>query len=302
MRWQILHDDCNNYRGICVNSCLAKLFNSLLRNRLDAKCNSEQLISKYQISGKKGARTSDHLLVLKHIIDKYVKQGRSRLFVCFFDLRKAFDTVNRTRLFFDLLSQYNVGGNFLKIIQNIYSDNKMFIKLEKGLTQPFITASGVKQGCVLSPILFNLFINKLPESYSQDCDPVYVGDEAINCLMFADDCVVMSTSAQGLQKSIDCTVNFFTNLGLEVNKKKTQVMIFNPQGHGPKQFTGFSFMIGTSPLTIAEEYVYLGLLFRPSGSTTAGVQQLLSKANKAWFALSNQIYQNKNCPTKKLSS
>ena len=293
-------DDCNNYRGICVSSCLAKLFNTLLRNRLEEKCNKEQVISKYQISGKRGARTSDHLLVLKHIIDKYVKQQKTRLFVCFFDLRKAYDTVNRTKLFYDLLSQYNVGGNFLRVLQSIYTENKMFIKLESGLTQPFVTTSGVKQGCVLSPILFNLFINKLPECYSDDCDPVYMGNEAINCLMWADDCVVMSTSALGLQKSIDCTVNFFSSLGLQVNKKKTQVMIFNPQGHGAKQFKGYSFSIGTSPLTIADEYVYLGLVFKPSGSVTAAIQELHSKSNKAWFAISNIIYQNKKMSNKKV--
>ena len=58
-------------------------------------------------------------------------------------------------------------------------------------------------------------------------------------------------------------------------------------------------MIGTTPLTIADEYVYLGLVFKPSGSTTAAVQQLQSKASNAWFALSNQIYQNKKLSNKR---
>ena len=158
--------------------------------------------------------------MLKHLIDKYLRVGKTKLFVCFFDLRKAFDTVDRTRLFFDLLSQYRVGGKFLHVLQNIYTENKLFIKLEGGLTHPFTTTTGVKQGCVLSPILFNLFINKLPFCYDNKCDPVYLGNEAINCLMWADDCVVMSTSAKGLQTSINKTVNFFRELGLEVNTKK----------------------------------------------------------------------------------
>ena len=286
-------DDCNNFRGICVSSCVAKLFNTLLRNRLENKCNNERLISKFQISGKKGARTSDHLLVLKHIIDKYVKLGKTKLYVCYFDLRKAFDTVDRTRLFFDLLTQYKVGGKFLHILQNIYTDNQIFIKLEKGLTQPFITTAGVKQGCVLSPVLFNLFINKLPECYGTDCDPVYVGNEAINCLMWADDCVVMSTSIKGLQASINYTVNFFKDLGLDVNTKKTQVMIFNPQGHSAKQFNHLRFYIGDRVLTIADSYVYLGLVFKPSGAVSAAIQELHTKASKASFAISNTIYQNK---------
>ena len=292
-------DDCNNYRGICVSSCIAKLFNTLLRNRLEKKCSTSKLISKFQLSGKKNARTSDHLLVLKHIIDKYIKTNKSKLFVCFFDLRKAFDTVDRTKLFYNLLVQYNIGGKFLHILKNMYTDNKIFIKLNNGLTKPFVTTTGVKQGCVLSPILFNLFINKLPECFSSDCDPVYIENEAINCLMWADDCVVLSKSAQGLQLSINATVNFFKNLGLEVNSKKTQVMIFNPRGHSAKQFSSIKFYIENRELTIADSYVYLGLIFKPSGSVSAAIQELQIKASKAWFSISNTIYQNKKMSTSK---
>ena len=58
--------DPNNFRGIVVSSCLGKLFNSMLNHRLMEKCNSEKIIHRSQASGKKGARTDDHLLVLKH--------------------------------------------------------------------------------------------------------------------------------------------------------------------------------------------------------------------------------------------
>ena len=103
--------------------------------------------------------------------------------MCFFDLRKAFDTVCRVRLFHELLTKYGIGGNFLRVIENIYTNNKMYVKLESGLTDPFITTIGVKQGCVLSPILFNLFINRLPEVYDSQCDPVKIDGEDVHALM-----------------------------------------------------------------------------------------------------------------------
>ena len=213
--------DCNNFRGIAVSSCLGKLFNSLLRNRLERKCSPPTQLSCEQISGKSGARIADHILVFHHLINKYVKLGKKDLYVCFFDLKKAYDTVNRVQLFYNLMTQYRVGGQFLKILQNLYTDNEMYVKLDQGLTKPFITTKGVKQGCSISPLIFNLFIDKLPKMFDESCDGVLVNEKKLNCLMWADDCVVFSLSQKGLQKSIDKTVNFFTSLGLSVNPKKT---------------------------------------------------------------------------------
>ena len=98
----------------------------------------------------------------------------------------------------------------------------MFIKVDGGLSKPFVTTAGFKQGCVFSPLLFNLYINKLPTVYDSQCDPVYVGDSPVHCLMWADDCVVMSTSQAGLQRSISKTVNHFTAAGPECKHKETK--------------------------------------------------------------------------------
>jgi hypothetical protein len=85
----------------------------------------------------------------------------------------------------------------------------MFIKL----TQPCVTTTGLKQGCIFSPLLFNLYVNNLPTVYNPACDPVYLGSSAVHCLMWADDCVVMSSQV-GLQRAMDKTTNHFTSLGL----------------------------------------------------------------------------------------
>ena len=151
--------DVNNFRGMAFSSCLGRLFNSMMRIRLEQKCSS--FISNCQASGKQGAQTSDHLLVLKHIIHKYIKVKKQKLFVCFFDLKKAFDFVPRLQMLNKLMTEYNIGGQFLKILKNIYTDNEMFIKVNGGLTRQFVTTTGVKQGCVFSPMLFNLYIKKI---------------------------------------------------------------------------------------------------------------------------------------------
>ena len=176
-------NDPNNFRGISVSSCFGKLFNKMLQKRLEKLSQTKSLISATQGSGKKGSRTADHLMVVRFLVDKYVKKMGGKLFTCFVDLHKAFDTVSRIKLMHKLLSEYSIGGKFLTILQKMYHGNKVFIKLKNGLLQPFTTTIGVKQGCVFSPILFNLFIDKISTIFDESCAPVKLNNLNLSCLL-----------------------------------------------------------------------------------------------------------------------
>ena len=229
-------------------------------------------------------------MVIKYLIDKIVKTQKKKLFACFVDIKKAFDCTNRQLLFYKLLSEYKVGGNFLKLLQSMYDRHEVHVRLSEGLSQPILTTIGVKQGCGLSPLLFNIFINKLPEIYDQSCDPVKLGSSDLNCLLWADDLVILSTSGAGLQQSIEKTFSFYQNLGLEMNTKKTKVMVFNGGGRKCKEFL---FSAGDSEIEIVDSYQYLGIRFKPSGSMKLATDELYTKASRAWFAISNVLYQHK---------
>ena len=159
-------------------------------------------------------------MVVKYFIDKIVKNQKKKLFACFVDIKKAFDCTNRQLLFFKLLSEYGVGGNFLRLLQSLYDRHEVHVRLSEGLLQPISTTIGVKQGCGLSPLLFNLFINKLPDIFDHSCDPVKLGNLDVNSLLWADDLVILSSSSAGLQKSINKTFAFYQNLGLIIGTNK----------------------------------------------------------------------------------
>ena len=292
--------DPNNFRGLAVSSCLGKLFNKILQRRLDKLCKSSQLISDVQGSGKPGSRTCDHLLVLRCLFDKYVKHQGKHLYTCFDDLKKAFDTVPRVKLFYTLVKDYSIGGNFLKILQQIYSNNKIFIKLSDGLVHPFITTVGVKQGCVFSPVLFNLFINKICSIFDQTCDPVELNNFQTNCLLWADDLLLFSKTPSGLQNSINKMQSFYDSLGLTVNIKKTKVMIFNRRGVVLDK--KYIFSLKGINLEITGEYQYLGLKLKPSGTFSLAVQELNDKATRAWYGISNIIFKNKRMQVDRIFS
>ena len=103
-------DGPNYYRGIALISCLAKLFNNILNERLTNFLRKNKIISEYQIGLSKKARTADHMFVLSHLIDTHVKQSRKHIFAAFIDFEKAFDSVWRDALLYKLLLQTYMAG------------------------------------------------------------------------------------------------------------------------------------------------------------------------------------------------
>ena len=94
--------DPDNYRGIAVGTALSKLFCLIILNRLEGVVQSLHPVSPNQIGFKKGHLTSDHIRVLKTVVDKIVKSDKGNLFVAFIDFRKAYDRINRSLLLLKL--------------------------------------------------------------------------------------------------------------------------------------------------------------------------------------------------------
>ena len=114
---------------------------------------------------------------------------------------------------------------------SMYQDPSCRIKFKNGLSKSFTSRCGVKQGDVLSPILFNLYINDLVKNLNEtQTDPVVMGDISINSLLYADDIILLSSTESGLQKSLDELNKFCSSWKLDVNKEKSKVMIFNSNG------------------------------------------------------------------------
>ena len=271
-----------NYRGIAVGSNLSKLFCSVLHNRLVNFLDTRQSIPPNQIGYKKNARTSDHIFTLKILIDKFInKVSKNYLYVCFIDFKSAFDTISRKALIYKLI-QTDIGGNFVNIIESLYSSVFYCVKLKEGCTNFFSSKIGVKQGCVLSPTLFNIFLRDLPEIFDHTCDPVPLHTTPTSCLMFADDLIVMSTTATGLQCALDKLSIYCKKWVLTVNTSKTKVIIFNKAG---RLLKNFNFKYRETTIDVVQQYCYLGIVFSSSGSFRYAIDQLLDKANRSMFKL-----------------
>ena len=135
--------DLGNYRGICISSPLLKMLCSLLNERVLTHCSENGLISKNQIGFQKNSRTSDHLLTLKTLVKKYVTIGKEKLYVCFIDFQKAFDSVWHKGLFHKL-QKVGINGNVLNLIKDLYGKPKCAIKINNRITEFFNCSKGVR--------------------------------------------------------------------------------------------------------------------------------------------------------------
>ena len=152
--------DPANHRGVCVSSCLGKLFCSILNQRVLDEVASLNILHKSQIGLLPNNRKADHVFTLRTLIDEYVHSHNEKIYACFVDFRKAFDSVWHVGLLNKLL-QINVGGCFYNLIKSLYLNSTYSIKIGHNQTRSFHFARGVRQGCISSPLLFSLYVKRL---------------------------------------------------------------------------------------------------------------------------------------------
>ena len=170
----------------------------------------------------------------------------------------------------------------------MYSKTTCFVKIGTKRTKNFDYNRGVRQGCILSPILFNLYLNDLPNllDTTSFTDPIRISNGLkISSLFYADDLVLLSHSRQGLQNSLNALSNFCNKWHMSINEKKSKIMIFtNKKLSKPPTFN-----INSKPLNQVDDYTYLGVKITASGNFSPHLKQIKDKALHAFFKLSRKI-------------
>ena len=148
-------DDPDNYRGITLLSCLGKLFTSVVNEHLNKFADRISLIKENQAGFRKKYSTTDHIFLLKNVIDLFLKKKKGKkgkkLFCAFIDYRKAFDFVWRSALWYKL-KKSGINGNLFNIFLNMYQNIKSCVTPNFECSDYFASTAGVRQGESLSPL------------------------------------------------------------------------------------------------------------------------------------------------------
>ena len=214
------------------------------------------------------------------IIKKYINKGE-KIFSCIVHLKKAFDSIWREGLKYKL-KKVGFGETLVNLISAMYEDTSTSLLHGQNMLPEIKTNKGVKQGDNLSPTLFNIYINDFPKKLAEgQTSPVKIAGKDINCLMWADDIIILSKTKEGLQQSLNNMYKYCQEWKLEINRKKTKVIVFNKTGAKIKS----QFYLHTYLLENVTQHPYLGFTIAASGTLTHGTQILIDKAKKSWFTI-----------------
>ena len=278
--------DPSNYRGISILSCLGKLYTAILNKRLMKFVIERGILRPEALGFVAGNRTSDAHLVVHSLIQRYCHQENRKIFSCFVDFSKAFDTIPRDLLFEKLL-KYGINGKFFNNIKTMYTNDNCCIKVGNKLTESFLANQGVKQGCILSPLLFNIFIADIVERFeTENCRPIKIDESRnLSCLLWADDIILLSHSEEGLRNMLSALDSYVNENGMSINTKKTQCMIFNKTG----KFIRRSYPMKNGIIETTKSYKYLGFVLTPSGGIISGLKDLRDRAQRAYYKLKHKL-------------
>ncbi|MDR3738882.1 MAG: reverse transcriptase family protein, partial [Terracidiphilus sp.] len=247
-----------NYRPIALLSIVGKVYTSVLQKRLIDWCEAHGIIVLEQGGFWPGRGCPDQLFTLTELIKTRRLSGQQTL-ACFIDVGKAYDTVWHDGLKAKLL-QYGIHGRMYHAICSLYAGCESTIHLgpRLGFSDFFPIETGVRQGCILSPLLYSLFINDLAVRLKQraDCGAL-LGDGSRLCvLLYADDIVLIAESESQLA-ALMAEVHRYSRLWrFEINHNKCGLMRFQPSGN---VLPTSELRIGDRVVAWVSQYKYLGV-------------------------------------------
>src|SRR6266403_1599401 len=186
---------------------------------------------------------------------KKMKMKRKKIYLCFVDYQKAFDRVRHNKLA-EVMVKAGIPDLERRLIINLYWRQHVAVRWDGEVSREVGVERGVRQGCVISPVLFNLYSEFMIQEAMEDVEETrFVGVNITN-LRYADDAVLVAEKRRKMQKMIDRLNKTCALYGMKINVIKTKVMIMNGTAK-PKGMQRCIVLDGV-PLEQVSRFKYLG--------------------------------------------
>lgn len=251
--------DCSNYRGISLLPHAMKLYERILEKRLRTEV--EDKLNEAQYGFRPGRGTTDLIFSLKMMIEKSWEWDRE-MYVAFVDLEKAFDSVPRVKLWETLEDRYyQIEPKLIRVIRGLYTLSESAVRTAYGIGQWFGVRTGVRQGGVLSPLLFILYMDKCMREIGVE------EEEETVVMAYADDIALVARDRETLQNVLIRWEEGLRRKGLRMNLRKTVVMKIAREGEN------LNIEINGEKIEEVGSFKYLGVTVNSNGTMEGEIEE-----------------------------
>ncbi|KAL4127579.1 hypothetical protein QTP88_011746 [Uroleucon formosanum] len=266
--------DTKNYRGIALLNTCYKILSTAILHRLEIY--SKDIIGKYQTGFIKGISTTDHIFTIRQALEKYY-EFEKEVHLCFVDFSQAYDSINRNKLWITL-EEFEMPSKLIRLIKECNSNTACKVKFRNQLSESFDVNTGLRQGDALSPLLFNLALEKVVRTMPAYQDMELLGEYSI--LAYADDNVVMGNTRIEVTAKTDDLLKAAKCMGLKVNQDKTKYMVVSRKNEMVAALS-----VGEYTFEAVNDFKYLGTNINKNNNMHNEIKLRISAANKGFFAL-----------------
>ena len=277
-------ESSENYRSIALSSVILKIIDWILMTLFGKKFGLDELQFSYQ---KNCSTTMCTWLVVESI--SHFTRNETDVYTCFMDMKKAFDMVKHSMLFQKLVDR-NVPPIFLRLLLYMYMHQTAKVKWNGTLSDAFSILNGVKQGAVLSAILFCVYIDDLIKQLRRNRDGCWINNRYVGIIIYADDIVLLSPSLDGLQNMVDTCSKYANKFHLtfstheDPQKSKTKCMAFSR-----KTKTLRNIELNGKALPWVNKVKHLGSTI--TNNINCNMSQDLAEKRAAYIARNNELNQ-----------
>ncbi|MES9976933.1 MAG: reverse transcriptase domain-containing protein [Candidatus Thiodiazotropha sp.] len=273
-------NECSNYRGISLIPIASKLLVTIILHRLSQRRNLQT--REEQAGFRPGRGCVDQIFALRQLLEHRHIYRRPTI-VVFLDIRGAFDAIDRASLW-DCLNRFGVPLKYVKLLEALYSQTTSRVRVYGELSNTFSVSSGVRQGCPISPFLFNFAIDDILQSVFASLPDngveLYPGNKVTD-LVYADDIALMGFDPTTVQLALDRLAVEARRYGLCFAPNKCKILLQDWQGIPPV------FSLSGEPVEVVDKFVYLGSVISAGGSVEIEVTTRIAKARLAFTNLNH---------------
>ncbi|KAL4096954.1 hypothetical protein QTP88_021820 [Uroleucon formosanum] len=270
--------NCNNYRGIALLNVSYKILAYCILDRI--KPRTEELLGDYQCGFRQNRSTTDQIFNLRQIFQKAWEYDKN-LCVLFVDFKKAYDSIHRPSLI-NIMKEFSFPKKLINLVEATLKYTEIEVKAANRASEPVRVTMGLRQGDALSPVLFNLVLEKVIRE-ANITGGFSVGQTTVDLLAYADDIAILGNNVEEVKSSCRKLMKTAGKVGLQINDEKTEYILVNRREVNYRQ--GEIMEVDNHSFKRVSHFNYLGSILTNDNNIKVEIDTRLKKGNNCYYGL-----------------